>query len=143
MKKKLKKMLWLLGVVILCIITYNMLFRSTPERVFETLFDVSLDDFDYSVVSFEDEQYPNGDREINIVLKFKNLTPQNIAYLKSKQAKPLPITKELRSKVPYRFTFLKRGYYFYTQLSAKSDSDYKVLIFNLETNEAILYLTII
>ncbi len=144
MKKKLKKLLWLLlGVVIICIIVDNIFLRSTPERVFKTSFDISLEGFNYSMVSFKDLEYPNGDRSTHVILKFKDVTPQNIAYLRSKHAKPLPIPEELKSKVPYQFSFLKKGYYFYSRLSETNEDDYKILVFNLETNEAILYLVII
>ncbi len=97
-----------------------------------------MSEFTYSVDSFEEQWYPNGDGYIRIVIKLKEITPTNVVYLKSKHVKSLPIPEKLKSIIPHHFLLMKEGYYLFFSLSEYDKRDYKLLIINMKDNEIIL-----
>lgn len=126
---------------------YCAFLKRTPERILKTSFNISLKDFDYSVESFDERWLPNGDGHVFIKYKFKELTQDNMDYLKSISLNPLPIPKDIRKlmefdKIPIEYFDIDTGYYMYIPLSTRDLRDYKVFVINTRKNEAILYLQV-
>ena len=117
MSKRIKQVLWLSVIIVLCTVLYWLFLRRTPESIIKTVFDINMSEFTYSVDSFEEQWYPNGDGYIRIVIKLKEITPTNVVYLKSKHVKSLPIPEKLKSIIPHHFLLMKVGYYLFFSLS--------------------------
>lgn len=135
----MKKKYWLLVTVFTCVILYWIFLRRTPESIVKAFFDINMSEFKYSVDYFDEQWYPNGNGHVYIVFKLKELTPDNIIYLKSKKVSPLPISRDLGSVVSQQFMKMKKGYYIFSFVSNYDKRDFDLFIINTETNEIILY----
>ena len=131
----------LTGIVLYGIL--NSTPKPTPESILKVLFDISLVDFDYSVESFEELWYPNGDGYVLIIYKFNTLTQENIEYLKEFDLQLLPMPDSVRiqtspSSLPSMYKAADVGYYTY-KVSPTHHRDFKVFIVDTERMIAVLY----
>lgn len=130
--------------IILCGVVYGLFLKRTPERLLNINFNISLRGFDYSVETFEEQWYPNGDGSTLVVYKFDRLTLENIEYLKGIALNPLPISEiDLKrigyNKIPEQYFYATRGYYIYEPLNTQDIRDYKIFILDIESGIAVLY----
>lgn len=123
---------------------YSLLLKRTPEKIIKQQFNISLKNFDYTIESFEEQWYPNGDGHTLIVVKFAELTQENIDYLKRFNPQSLPIQEIdcpqiVPNKIPKQYLDTNVGYYLYESLSRFDIRNYKIFIINTEKKIAILY----
>jgi hypothetical protein len=78
----MKKLIIIASIIILTGIiiygVYSIFFKRTPEKILKTVFNISLDGFDYTIVSFEEQWCPNGDGHALVIYKFNSLVEQFI-----------------------------------------------------------------
>ena len=134
----------IIGYVILLISSlFSTCTRRTPEKAVEELFNISLIGFDYTIESYEEQCYPNGDGSLDLVIKFNHLTPQNIAYLKKQcHNQSLPIPEKLRNRIPTLFLEIENGYYLY-DYDRKEPDNFKFFVFDRKNNKIIVYVQVL
>lgn len=143
--KKLKIILSVLvvtGIVLYGV--YGLFFKRTPERLLKLTFDISLTDFDYTVESFEEQWYPNGDGHALIIINFNKLTKENIDYLKKFNPQPLPISEMYRlqmipNAIPNQYWNADVGYYMYKPEPTIEDGNFNIFIVDTDKKVAVLY----
>ena len=123
---------------------YSLYFKRTPERLLEWNFNISLEDFDYTVESFDEQWCPNGDGYVLIIFKFKELTQNNIDYLKKVGLQTLPISKAnslqmVPNIIPNEYWYSDTGYYIYELESPTDQRNFKVFIVDAAKKTAVLY----
>ena len=115
----------------------------TPERILSKTWGVNVKGLEYSVTSFKDQWYGNGDGETEIKLAVE-LPQKDIDNLISRGAKPLPIVGPENMK-----RWLERisgidcatdGVYFLEQ--GKQEQECKFLIYDNDSHELYYYLSI-
>jgi hypothetical protein len=83
MKKNKKIILLIILGLLISVGIYFEFFYRTPEKLLKEAFNVDLSDFDYEIEIFEDEWFFNGNGHTKIVIKFNELTQENIKYFKN------------------------------------------------------------
>ena len=134
----------IIGYVILLISSlFSACTTRTPEKAVEESFNISLIGFDYTIESYEEQCYPNGDGSLDLVIKFNHLTPQNIAYLKKQcHNQSLPIPEKLRNRIPTLFLEIENGYYLY-DYDRKEPDNFKFFVFDRKNNKIIVYVQVL
>jgi hypothetical protein len=144
----MKKLLLILSVTLLAGIVlygiYDLFFKRTPEKLLKLQFNICLKDFDYTIETFEERWYPNGDGHLLIIFKFNKLTQNNIDYLKGLNPELLPIPEtdswqKHPSKIPKQYLNASAGYYVYESLNTHDPRNYKVFVIDTEKRIAVLY----
>lgn len=151
-----KKIITISVVVLICIVLYvlyTLFWKRTPESIFKGVFDISLNDFDYTVDTFE-EEWVLSDGYLLLIIKFNKLTQANIDYLKSLNAKPLPISETdylliRQGSIPWRFKYANSGYYLFQAekivtrdiegIKRELAMDLYIFIVDINRMEAVLY----
>lgn len=116
-----------------------MFVERTPEKILKQQFDVELNNFDYSVKSFQEEWDDNGDGFCQIVFNLEEISSNNLDYLKSINAKSLPIIEKISpNELAWEYLNAKNGLYLY---NASSDDirNFKLFIVDTKNKRAILY----
>jgi len=139
----MKKNIIIASVILLISSLFSTCTRRTPEKAVEELFNISLIGFDYTIESYEEQCYPNGDGSLDLVIKFNHLTPQNIAYLKKQcHNQSLPIPEKLRNRIPTLFLEIENGYYLY-DYDRKEPDNFKFFVFDRKNNKIIVYVQVL
>jgi hypothetical protein len=116
--------------------------RRTPEAILKQQFQIHLNEFNYSVESFNEQWDVNGDGYCQIIFNV-DFTPANFDYLKKLKPSALPVSKNLSTNsIPKQFIEAHKGYYFYES----SDDDarsFKIFILDTIANKAVLYYQIL
>ncbi len=132
----------ILSVVLLVSSLFSACTRRTPEKAVEDLFNISLIGFDYTIESYEEQCYPNGDGSLDLVIKFNHLTPQNIAYLKKQcHNQSVLASEKLGKKIPAFLLKMGNVYYLY-DYDKKEPNNFKVFIFDEKKKNAVVYVRI-
>ena len=108
----------------------------TPERILQQQFRFRLKGFDYQVETFEEQWCPNGDGNVLIVFKLKELTQKNIHYIQSLGMKKLPMNEN--SEIP-DFLYVDSGYYSFENEDINDERDFKLLIIDTDKKKITLY----
>ncbi len=113
---------------------YKVFLERTPERIFKQNFDISLDDFDYTIEKFEEQWILfNGNGYVDIMIKFNKLTSKNIEYFKKFNFTPLYLLKHTHIGGPYKYSISDEGYYMYEV----EDYSNKIFIIDFKNKKAI------
>ncbi len=134
----------ILSVVLLISSLFSACITQTPEKTLLNEFNISLIGFDYTIESFNERWCANGDGYQLLVIKFKTLTPQNIAYIKDKcNNKLLPIPEIFHEEMFPRYLSdsilrLQTGYYIY-DCENKHTDNFKIFIFDSKNKKVIFY----
>lgn len=155
----MKKLIIIVSAIILmCVIAYgvySLFLKQTPEKILDQWFNITLKGFDYNVNTFEEHWVANGDGYMLIVIKFNELTSENINYFENLPMKSLPISKKeyrqmIPNNMPQKYLKADIGYYIY-QLGEVQDMekiigikdtfalDFKIFIIDTEKKMAVLY----
>jgi len=133
MTKKKIILLVILGIVISAGVYFTFFWR-TPERILKSTFDISLKEFDYTIESFEEQWIPfNGNGYLEMVIKFNELTQENIDYIKEFDVRSLSTLKQ-SSGHSYKH-LSDEGYYIYRE----EGNDFYIFIFDIKNKKAVLY----
>ena len=145
----MKKLIMVLVIIIMTGITlygmYSLFLKRTPEKLLKQEFNISLTGFDYTIESFEEQWYPNGDGYALIVYKFNSLTQGNIDYFNSfNNVQSLPILEAYRQQmppnsIPKQYLNANAGCYIYKVESVTDYRDFKIFIVDTEKRIAVLY----
>jgi hypothetical protein len=129
------------GIIVVSFVLYKVCMKRTPETILKQQVDINLSGFDYTVESFQEQWYPNGDGYLLLVFNFDNLNKDNIVYLSKGQLLPVSetILRQIPpNKIPKRFLLCQNGYYLY--YSEDEDvRNFKIYIFDIKNHKAILY----
>lgn len=130
-----------LVLLLFCLIWFSSCMRRTPENLLKNQFQIELSDFDYSILSFE-EDWILADGECRIVFSFDSITPNNIRYLIDKGAVPFSNkTIDSSYRIPPKY-LNGEGYFFYKEEDGHSEN-YSYFILDLNKKEAVFYYQII
>ena len=128
------KIIFIILIILLAVWLIDT-YRRTPKRLLMLNFNISLEDFDYKVLTFEDEWSLNGDGHITIVFSFNELTQKNINYFKSLGLKEYPLSESEIKKLPSLFIY-ENGYYIYERFSG---GGIKIFAVDTDMNRATFY----
>lgn len=134
-----RKILIVITTVLIFAIVYIMFIKRTPEKILKQQFNIDLSDFNYSVMSFQEEWGDNGDGFCQIVFNLEKITSNNLDYLKSMNTKTLPIIEKLSpNELDWNYLNSKNGFYLY---NASSDDirNFKLFIIDIKNKKAVLY----
>jgi len=154
----MKKVIVIGLIIILTIIvlygTYSLFLKRTPEKVLKQVFNICLNGFDYSIESFKEQWHPNGDGKLLLIIKFNELSQENITYLKGlDNSKPLPISETEYwqmhpNEIPKQVLSSETGYYVFRtgrisnhelKKGIKMALDFYIFIIDTEKKMAVLY----
>jgi len=135
----MKKIMVILSITIICYVAYKIFLERTPERIIRWNINVCLNNFDYKVETFEDQwSIFGGNGYTNIIIKFNELTQENIDYFKTFNFTPLYLLKHTHIGIPYKYIVSDDGGYKYEV----DDYINKIFIIDLKNNTAIYYCSV-
>jgi len=138
-----KNVIWItlifICVTLVGIITYELFFKRTPEKILLSQFGVSLKGYDYSIISINEQWDYNGDGFCMIQFDLARFRSQDFNNIVNSSFIKLPIENEIEaSEIPELYLKSQTGYY--RLETAKGDPrDFKIFIINTDTKKAILY----
>lgn len=143
----MRRLIFLFAMLLTGVVLYgvrNSFSKPNPEKLLMQSFKVDLKDFEYTIESFEDCWYPNGDGHRSVVFKFNRFTEENIAYLKTFNPQQLPINQRLSlkmtpNKIPKYYLELSDGYFLYKNENESDHRNFRVFIVDTLNKRAILY----
>jgi hypothetical protein len=116
-----------------------MFVKRTPEKILKQQFDIDLSNFNYSITSFQEEWGDNGDGFCQIVFNLDEITPNNLDYLKSINAKSLPFVERISpNELAWEYLNAKNGLYLY-DVSSDDVRNFKLFIVDTKNKKAVLY----
>lgn len=134
-----RKILIVIITVLIFTIIYVMFIKRTPEKILKQQFNIDLSNFNYSVISFQEEWGDNGDGFCQIVFNLEEITPNNLDYLKSINAKSLPIVERTSpNELAWEYLNAKNGLYLY-DVSSDDIRNFKLFIVDTNNKKAVLY----
>ncbi len=115
-KLTIKLLIIILLVGIILYGRHRLYLEQTPERMLKSYIDFKK--FDYTIELHEEQWIPfNGNGHRHIVIRFNELTQENLDYLKKlEHFQPLPISEKDRrfmTFVPSEILTAEKGYYLY------------------------------
>ncbi len=153
--KKIELLFMISIIPLIGFICYCSYVNNSPEKVLKKQFNISLDDFDYTVEFKTHNETGIPVNDTYFYFKLNNLTQKNIDYLLSKEFKQLPLPDSVQViindiRVPisisksdndyYKYSTFQPncGYYLYDSRSCCGLYN-KFFIINTKKNIAILY----
>ena len=134
--------IFLIGIVLHGV--YFLFLKRTPESLLKTSFNISLNDFYYTIETFNEQWFPNGNGHVLVIYKFNKLTKENIDYLIEFGLQPLPVSeidiqRMSYNKIPKEYFISDTGYYVFLEESVCDKRDYKFFLVDTKKKIAVLY----
>jgi len=129
----------LISFTLVVIITYELFFKRTPEKILLCQFGVSLKEYNYSIISNVEQWDYNGDGYCMILFDLTRLKTQDFNNIVNHSFLKLPIDNYIEAnEIPELYLKSQNGYY-RLEIEKGDPRDFKIFIINTDTKIAILY----